>query len=127
MLGFYFSMLLSIVNCLCCIFAPGAFSYFSAVLKVSRIDSSELLKNLVSSTYMTSLNTVCFPVPGSVYGNGVPIMFSVLLIAQANGSAYKICSKGLMGHPYRIERDILKYSLRNPFVNIDAFLYLKSF
>ena len=30
-----------------------------------------------------------------------------------------------MGHPCRIERDILKYSLRNPFVSIDAFAFLK--
>ena len=77
----------------------------------------------VSSTYDTSLVTVCFPVPGAVYGSGIPIMFSFLRIAHANGSACKMYSKELMGHPCRSERDILKYLLRNPFVNIDAFAF----
>ena len=120
MLGFYFSMLLSIIPLiLFYVFSPPTlFHTFQRFLKVSRID-------WVSSTYDTSLVTVCFPVPGSVYGSGIPIMFSVLRIAHASGSACKIYSKGLMGHPCRIERDILKYSLRNPFVNIDAFAFLK--
>ena len=88
-------------------FAPDAFSifFFSVILNVSNIDSSEPLKKWVSS-YETILASACFPVSGLMWGKGIPMIRSFLRIAHAKGSAYKIYNQGLIGQPYRIERDI---------------------
>ena len=58
-------------------------------------------------------------------GKGIALITVLLLIAQARGLDYSMKSRGLTGHPCLIERLILKYVLRNPFVRIDVFASLK--
>jgi hypothetical protein len=51
-----------------------------------------------------------------LFGKDMPTILGLRLMDAANGSACNMYSIGAIGHPYRIEREMLTKRDANPFV-----------
>ena len=61
-----------------------------------------------------------------LFGKDMPTILGLRLMNVANSSACKMYSIGAIGHPRRIEREMVTKRDTNPFVWILAFAFLKS-